>query len=163
MTFPAIDALATYGGALANYAPIVDPTTDRDADAANQAYASTAAMTHTATQAWARFVTSATTPTLAVTNSNDAAWGNSTPYQPAPTRSTTGIFLLTWPTTIIDELGATHTINFRWAEVSIEGAATMSGFARCVVTAPNVVRVHVFDTTFAAADLAGKTLLVKAG
>lgn len=162
MTFPAIDSLDTYGGAKANYAPIVDPTTDRDADDANQAYASTAAMTHTATQAWARFVTSATTPTLAVTNSNDAAWGNSAPDQPTPGRSSTGVFTLTWPTTVVDELGVTHTVNLRWARASIEGSS-LGGFVQCAVTAPNVVTVYTFNTSFSANDLVGKTVFVQAG
>lgn len=163
MTFPDTDSLDTYGGAKANYGLIVDPTTDRDADDANKAYASTAAMTHTAAQAWARFVTSATTPTLAVTNSNDAAWGNSAPDQPVPARLGAGQFTLTWPSTVVDELGVTHTLNFRWARCAIEGAATMSGFARCVVTAPNVVTVYTFNTSFTANDLAGKTIFVQAG
>ena len=161
MTTPAIDALSTYGGALVNYAPVEDPTTDRDALAANQAYASCAAMTQTAVRAWVRFVTSATTPTLAVSFPNDAVWPNVFANLPVLTRSAVGVFLLTWPTTVIDALGVTQTLNFRGCyDPNIEGA-TLAGFANATVTAANVVTVRTFSTAFAASDIVGTTICVQ--
>lgn len=157
---PTISALSTYGGALVNYAPVEDPTTDRDALAANIAYADCAAMTQTAVRAWARFVTSATVPTLAVPFPNDATWPNVFANLPVLTRSAVGVFLLTWPTTVIDALGATQTLNFRGCGApNLEGAA-LAGFANATVTAANVVTVRTFSTAFAASDIAATTIFV---
>ena len=160
MTLPSIDALVTYGGALVNYAPVEDPTTDRDSDAANQAYASCAAMTQTAVRAWARFVTSATTPTLAVTFPNDAVWPNVFANLPVVTRSALGVFLLTWPTMVIDALGVTQTLNFRGCGAPNLESVTLAGFANATVTAANVVTVRTFTTAFAASDLVNTTIFV---
>ena len=158
---PGIDSLATFGGALVNYAPVEDPTTDRDATMANQAYADTAAMTQTAIRAWVRFVTSATAPTLATTFPNDATWPNVFANLPVSTRSAVGVFLLTWPATVIDALGTVQPLNFRGcSDPNIEGA-TLAGFANATVTAPNVVTVRTFSTAFAASDLAGSTICVQ--
>jgi len=72
----------------------------------------------------------------------------------------TGTWTLTWPTTVTDQLGASHTLNLRKATVKVEGSTLK--FAQCSVTAPNVVTIYGFDTTFAANDLTGITLLVEA-
>jgi len=161
MTTPDIDAIATYGGALNNYSPIVDPTTDRDAAMVNKALCSTAAMTQTAVRAWVRFLTHATTPTLASSNICDGLWPNILGNRPAPTRSGTGTFLLTWPSSLNDELGVSHTLNFRAAAAFVENT-TLNGFVLAKPTAANVITVYTFNTSFAANDLAGTTILVLA-
>jgi hypothetical protein len=161
LTLPDTDSFATYGGSLQNYAPVEDPTTDRDALAANQAYASIAAATHTVARAWARFVTSATTPSLATTNGNDANWGNSLGVQPTPARVSTGVFTLTWPSTIVDENGGTHTVNLRRAFAQPEGATLYN--AQALVTAPNIVTVYTFTAAGSANDIAGVTVHVEVG
>lgn len=166
MSLPDIDSLATYGGALSNYFPIEDPTTDLDAGADNQNRCSTAAMTNTAVRAWARFVTSATTPTLAVSNAVGGVWPTIPGNQPVVSRSAQGIFLLTYPTTITDELGVVHTLNLRGARAGGEGTSYIP--CQADVTAANVVRITVFalasgtPNTFAAADQAGVTISVQA-
>lgn len=160
MTCPDIDALATYGGALNNYMPVTDPTTDRDATAANQAYASAAAMTHTSRRCWARFVGSATTPTLQVTAGHDSHWGSASGVKPTLARTGAGVVTLTWPATVTDELGVVHTLNLRWAKCCNEDA---DGFFRAKVTSANVVTVTMSDTTHAASDFAGNGIFVEAG
>lgn len=165
MAFPSVDAVQTYGGPFANSAPVVDPTTDQDAAAYNAHAASTAAMTATCGQAWARFVTAATTGAmaLAASNSNNAAWGNAPAQRPTLARSALGVFTVTWPTTIVDGVGVTQTVNLRRvASVLIEGA-TLSGFAQAAVTSGNVVTVYTFTTAFAASDLVGVTVHLEVG
>ena len=160
MTLPDVDSLSVYGGALNDYFPVEDPSTDRAAAAANQGYASTAAATHTVGRAWVRFVTSATTPALTIVNSNDSVWGNAIGVLPVLARVSAGVFTVTWPATIIDELGATHTINLRRAEIMAEGATLIP--VQCSATAANVVTVYVFTTAGAASDQAGTTLHLQA-
>ena len=157
MTSPDIDSLSTYGGALVNYAPVVDPTTDRDAAAANQAYASTAAMTHTSPRAFARIVGAASTGALALAGSNphDSQWGKASPVTPTLSRTALGIVVVTWPATVTDELGVVHNLNFRYAKAWIEGA-TPFWTPQCTVTA-NTVTINLFSTGFAASDLVGIT------
>lgn len=162
MTAPDIDSLATYGGALNNYAPVTDPTTDRDAAAANQAYASAAAMTHTSRRCWARFVGAASTGALAlqVTNGHDSHWGSASGVKPTFVRTSAGIVVLTWPATVTDEIGVVHTLNLRWARCANEDA---DGFFRAKVTSPNVVTVTMSTTAAAASDFVGNGIFVEAG
>jgi len=160
MTLPDVDSLSNYGGALSDYFPVEDPTTDRAAAAANQGYASAAAATHTIGRSWVRFVTSATAPALTTVNSNDAVWGNAIGVLPVLARVSAGLFTITWPATVIDELGATHTINLRRAEIMAEGGTLIP--VQCTVTAANVVTVYVFTTAGAASDQAGTTLHLQA-
>lgn len=161
MTLPSIDTLGTYGGAKQNYSQIEDPLTDRDADDANKAYASCAAMTQTAVRAWARMVCNTSTGalTLAPTNPCDATWPNTLANRPTLTRVSTGIFRLTWPTTITDDLGSDHELNFRAAECHIE---TAFGFTQARVVAANIVEIRLANTSGTASDFAGITVFVKA-
>ena len=157
MTLPDVDTIDTYGGQLQNYEPVVDPTTDRDAEAMDQGLESIAQTTHTVDRAWARVVLSASTPALAAPNGSDAGWGNTVP--PTPTHVTTGQYKVTWPATIVDGLGASHALNFRKARASFEG--TTAAFANASVFAANVVVINVLNAAGSPNDLAGLTLLVE--
>ncbi len=130
MTLPEIDTLTTYGGGLNDYSPPVDPTVDRSAAGANAAYASMAAMTATATRAWVRLtLNGASAPTLVAHNSN---WGNQIGVAPVLTRSSVGSYLITWPSTVSDQIQSgtpgyfgPHTLNLRagWANVRFVSTA----------------------------------------
>lgn len=158
MTFPDPATIDSYGGTLANKRALTDPLTQQDARAFNVMKADCAAMTNTADQAWVRFVTHATTPTLATTNNGGAAWGNAPGVRATPTHSATGVFLLTWPTDITDGLGVSHVVNFVRVMATVEGS-TLSFVQASAVG--NVVTVRVFNTSFAAADMAGITVHVR--
>ena len=158
MTFPDVDTIDNYGGALVNVAPVEDPTTDRDAGAMNSALESVAQMTHTAARAWCRVVLG-TSAALAAANGNDAGWGTTTP--PVPAHSTTGVYTITWPATVTDALGNQHSLNLRTASASIEGATF--GFAQANVTSANVVTVNTANAAGSANDLSGVTILVEVG
>ncbi len=153
MTVPDVDTLATYGGAMQNYAPVEDPSTDRDASAANQSYASTAAMTHTAARSVIRFTAAATSLAMAIV-SHDSVWGNSVAVVPVPARTSIGLFTITVPATITDDLGVLHTVALRGATCTPEG--TVPYFCTASVSA-NVITVRIFTSGAALDNAAGVT------
>lgn len=154
MTAPAIDSIATYGGSLNDYSPVVDPTTDRPAAGANQAYASVAAMTAICPKCFARIVGSATAPALSVSNGHNSMWGNSVGVAPVIARTALGIVTATWPATVLDGLGVTQTLNFRYAVATLEGSN--AGDISCSVNA-NVVTLNLWNGSGSASDFAGAT------
>jgi hypothetical protein len=157
MTLPAIDTLDNYGGEKEDYASVEDPTTDRAAADANQAYASVAMMTRTVCRAWLRFTGDATTPVLL---DWDAVWKGSTVTDPVIAQIATGIYTITWPATVQDELGETHTLNLQAASCSTEGNWA---FCSAAVTSANVVTVFIGTPAAAppvADDMAGSNFLV---
>ncbi len=155
MSLPGIDTLSTYGGKMVNYAPVEDPTTDRDATAANQSYASTAAMTHTAPRAWARITMAATTGAMVLV-AHDAVWGTS--VAPTFAHVSTGVFTITWPVTVTDELGTTQTVSLRTCTVQQEtgGAPTLN----LADAATNVANLRLFDTSAVATNSAGNNYVI---
>jgi hypothetical protein len=158
---PDVSTVDTYGGVLQNYDSVVDPTTDRDATAMDQALEDCAEMTHTAARAWAR-ITLAAAAINCTLLSSDAGWGNSVP--PVIGKTGTGIFTLTWSVStgqVTDGLGNTHNLNFKWAIANIEGAGF--GFAQANVLAANVVRINMANSAGAANDMVGVTILVRVG
>jgi len=163
MTAPDVDTVADYGGALENYAPVEDPTTDQDADAANEWKASTAAMTHTASRAWVRFTSGdgfVVDPDFTSTNSHDSMWGNDLSVRPTLTRTGTGVYELEWPSDVTDELGESHALNFRWAKASLENQAAV---VCAEPTTVNKATIRLFDMAGAAADYNGKVIFVEVG
>jgi hypothetical protein len=177
MTLPSIaDPAADYGmpaGGFADYEiEPTDPTTDwtsgnppnengTGGSGANQLIADVAGMTRVSIRCWARF-TAGSSPVLATTNPDDAVWGNAAGVVPVVAHSTTGVWTMTWPTTITDQFGTTRSVNLRRARVSLEGSTL--AFVQCSVTSPNVVTIYGFSTGFSANDLTSSyTILVEAG
>lgn len=160
MTLPDIDTIATYGGALTDYVvAATDTTTDRPAASANKAYANAAMATHTVDRCFAIVTLAATTGAMAL-GTHDAVWGTS--VAPTLSRSATGVFLITWPATVTDELGVTHTVNLRSARVGEVRGAT-AYHCQVEVTAANVAQLRVWNTGFAANDAVGVVVSVYAG
>lgn len=161
MPLPGIDSLDSFGGALNNDSPVDDPTTDRDAGQMNTALEDVAGMTHTVARAFARVTLSATAPALTASNGSDATWGNSVP--PVPTRSGTGVVVLTWPATVTDELGITQPLLLRWVKAHLEGAF---GATYQSVTTANSVTIYLANLVagaYTAADFAATVLYVEVG
>jgi hypothetical protein len=151
---PSVASLDNYGGPLKDAAPVSDSSTDRPAAGTNPAYGDVAGMTHTATRAWARFVPAGTgVPTLAASNAHDEVWNNGRNLGPAPTRSTTGTFLVTFPATVFDEIPATSPgaslsgipVNLRAGWCNVEPGASTDYDARCIVQSANVLKVLIFQ------------------
>lgn len=160
MTAPDIDSIAVYGGVMADYANVEDPTTDLAAAYFNKLSASVAAMTHTAPRAVRRFVGNATTPTDPTSGFvHDSLWGSTSGVNPTIVRNGTGDYTITWATTQTDELGVTHSLNFRYAKGWAEGATAYH--VQCSCPTLNTVNVKVFNATGTANDAAGVTLVVE--
>ena len=169
MTLPNIDNFLTnYGGPLVNYAPVEDPSTDRDASATNQWYVGVAAMTQTCLRAIAVMGT-ANVGGVSVPYQllqDWAVWANGSGVnlfgnRPAIVRVSAGVYTFTWPATLPDPLGVTQTLALGFASAAIQGGAL--GFQNAVVTAPNVVTVRLWDTTFAASDIGNPSVLIFVG
>lgn len=155
---PGIDDLDSYGGEKLDYEPVEDPTTDIGADAWNLIASNVAGMTQTACRAWVAFVGHAATPADPASNVHGAVWGSSAPVKPTVVKGGTGIYDITWPTEITDELGVEHTVNLRHAWGSVYGS-TANPFT-VTITGPNTIRMRTFNTSFAANDVAGTTFAV---
>lgn len=155
---PDVDSFSAYGGELANYAPIEDATTDEDASWRNLYAMNVAAMTQTATRAWCAFVGHGTTPTDPASNVHGAVWGNALGVKPTMARSSTGVFTITYPTSVNDELNESHTVNLKRCWVNVEGATLYH--VQATVTSPNVITVYVFNSAGAANDGVGVTFSV---
>jgi hypothetical protein len=155
MTLPDRDDLATFGGAFSNAHDVVDPTTDMDASYHNKLASDVAMMTRTAIRALARFVTNGTNaPNDASGLVHMALWGASVSVKPVVARTGVGVYTVTWPTTVADELSVTHTVSLAAGWIGIEGATPY--LWTVTMTAANVASVRIFNaTTGAAADTTG--------
>jgi hypothetical protein len=154
------DALATYGGGLYDYSPVIDATRDRPAAGANAAYAAVAGMTHTGTRAWVRMtLNGAAAPVLVA---HDAMWGNTIGVAPVLARTGTGVVTITWPANVQDEIpigvpGYTGPlpINLRAGWANARG--TVAYQRNLDITSANVATLHVFNAAGTIADTAAGT------
>ena len=98
------ESLAYYGGPTQDQTPVIDPTTDRSAAGINQALSSVGAMTLTAVTAWVRFqIVTGSPPTVGVINYS-AIWNNGNNPAPTISRTSTGIYVITFPGTVYDDI-----------------------------------------------------------
>lgn len=153
MTLPESDSLDTYGGEKNDYGPVVDPTTDRAAADANKAFATVAMGSRMVPRVEVAFLGHATAPTVSAW---EAVWKGTTTTAPVPAHSATGVYTLTFPSSVNDELIEAHVVNMQRAWGQAEGATAYH--VQCSVSA-NVVTVRVFDMAGAANDAVGATLV----
>lgn len=169
MTLPDRDTLATYGGAMANYADPIDPTTDEDAAWRNKYAANVAMVTHTVTRAARSFLGSTagasgiSDPTTGFVH--DAVWGDSSTVKPSATYIATGTYDVIWPATVNDELGTSHTLSLRRASANVESSDGSFRIATAKVTGARTVRVYTYappvvGATPSLAQLAGEVITV---
>lgn len=148
MTLPDTDAfVATYGGAAADLGiTVVDPTTDRPAAAGNKMFCGAAMLTHLA---W-RAVVKITASGIPI-NGHFACWGDTPDLCPTAVRVSTGLYTITWPTTVTDALGVVHTVSFRAARAKFYGSA-VALLSTCTPAA-NVVTLRIFGNGATPASL----------
>ncbi len=160
MTLPDTDSLDTYGGALANYAEVEDPTTDESADYRNKYAANVAMMTVTVPRAIVSFVGHATTPADPGSGFvHGALWGSGPSVKPVVTHVSAGRYLVTYPTTVDDPLAVEHTVNFRRAVAQVESAGVMK-HATAEVTSANTVTVYTYLANGTLDDLVASNITV---
>ena len=157
MTLPDADSLANFGGALSNYlVDPVDPTTDLDASYWNALAATVAMGSRMFPRCEVAFTGASSAPTV---SSFEAVWKGATETAPTTARTGAGVFTLTFPTSVNDELAVAHTLNL----VSVRGWAEGSTAYHVQASASaNVITVRVFDMAGAANDAVGATIRVEA-
>lgn len=156
MTLPDIDSLSTLGGVKVNSYSVVDPTTDLDADEDNKARCDVAMMSRLAPRLWVQFTAAATTGAI-VLQAWDAAWKAQTTTAPVIVREALGEFSITMPSTVLDELGVSHTLNLRAGWTNNGGLIGGDTWARVRKYAPDELRVYITDAAAAADDGVGTT------
>ena len=154
MPLPDIDDYtATFGGSKINASAVEDPTTDEDAATRNQYVADVAMMTGTAPRAWVNFVANTTTGGMSIT-AHYAVWGTGVSVVPTPARSSAGTYTITFPASVNDALGNSHTVNLRagWGQVR-DGTAGWDMLT--YPTSANVMTVFIRNAAGTLADPAG--------
>ena len=169
---PDVDDLNTYGGAIADYSPVVDPTTDEGAIFRNFYAQNVAGMTHTLGRVFFSFVTAnGANPTdPGVGHIHDAVWGAAPGYKPAIVRFGEGVWDATLPATVQHSLlftqpaavggGRTHTVNVRRAFAQVENVDGVLAHATAERTGANTVRIRTFLANGTADDIPGKVVTV---
>lgn len=157
MTLPDADSLSTYGGPYANYGiGPVDPTTDLDANLFNKVIANVAMMSRMVDRCEVAFVWNGSTATV---SSWEAMWKGVTTTAPTVARSSTGLFVITWPSTVQDELLVSHTTNlvsaFGWAQGS-------TAFEVQAQASANTTTVYTFTGSGTLTDPTNATIRVRA-
>lgn len=170
MPLPDISSIDDLGGPKANYAPITDPTTDEEAADRNRYVCDVAMMGHTAPRGFVRFVAvDGAAPTDPASSVHDALWGSDVAVKPVVARTGEGVWTVTLPATVDDELtvedavlggGEEHTVNVRAAIAQATAVAGVLKHAVAEVTSANVITVRGFNAAGTADDIAGSTITV---
>ena len=153
MTLPDVDDLDTLGGAFADYDNVEDPTTDLGAAFYNKNNANTAMMTQTAARAICTFVGGAVPADPGSGFVHAAVWGGSAPVKPVVANTGTGVYTVTWPASVNDELAVSHTVNLRRGHTAVEGGTPY--ITTTEITSANVATVRIFDATGTLSNGAG--------
>ena|SRR3990167_2653288 len=157
MTLPDRDNLSTFGGSLSNYSDVVDPTTDEDAEWRNKYVADVAMMTHTITRGARSFlgstggVTQIADPSTGFVHDN--LWGDASSVKATASYVATGEYELTVPTSVVDELGTSHTLTLRRAWANVDQSDSTLRLAVAKVSASQRITVYTY-----AANASGQLL-----
>lgn len=160
MPLPDTDSLSNAGGALVDYSPQVDPTTDRSAAGVNVGLANATAATHTVfrTSMLAKW-NGTGAPTILF---HDEVWNNGQNVGPTIQRTGVGQGIIVYANgasggTVVDEIGSQPGGNANPHTVNLQAALAMSAggpflfAAGC--SAPNVVGINIYSCTGASAGV----------
>ena len=149
MTLPDRDSLDTYGGAMSNGSDPLDPTTDEDAAYRNKYAANVAMMTHTLTRGARSFLgTTGGASGLADPSTgfvHDAVWGDAAGVKLVASYVQTGVYELTAPTQVTDELGALHTLNIRRAWANVDSSDGTLRLANAKPSSAQRITVYTYE------------------
>jgi hypothetical protein len=172
MPLPDTSSLDDFGGPMSNYSAVVDPTTDEDAKYRNRYACDVAMLGHTAPRAMCSFTAvNGAVPTDPSGFVHDALWGDAVAVKPVVARTGEGVWTITWPSTVDDELtaedasiggGETHSVNIRFAIAQATAVGGVLKHAVAEVTSSAVVTVRGFLADGTADDIAGAIVTVVA-
>jgi len=159
MAAPNPSSIGDYGMPVVDYvATVTDPTTDQPASGADQQACDTAMMSRPATRAWVSFTTNGTNAPVLV--AHEAQWGVGT--APVLARTGTGVYTVTWPAMVTDQLGNTQSVNLRFALGAGATVFLSTGYVINYAASANVATVSVFSVPSGAvaADTTGVPISV---
>lgn len=148
---PNTASINNYGGPKNDYSAPIDPSTDRSATGVNPAYGDLAAMTHTAFRVWAHLTlySSGAAPTVVA---HDETWNNGNNVALVAARVSPGIFTMTYPSTVVDEIPSgspgytgpqsTNLLGGVGNVRSVVATPTEWGDLKVSATAPNVMTLY---------------------
>lgn len=151
MTLPDTDDLSALGGVMIDYHRVEDPTCDMGAEFDNKVRTNVAAMTQTIDRVYMQFTSAASNPITVVRH--HANWGNVPAVAPTVSRVSAGRYTVTWPATVTDELGVTHTVNL----VGGRGNAQAGVFyqVQFLANGANSADVYILNAAGTLVDAAG--------
>jgi len=160
MSAPNASSIGDYGMPVSDYVVgVTNAATDQPASGGDQQANDTAMMTRTACKALVQFLTAgASAPTLVA---HEAQWGVG--VAPVLARTGVGVYTVTWPASVTDQLGVAQAPNLRFAFPSTSGATAGTIIVGAYMSAPNVATVTLRDsTTGTAGDSSGFVISVMA-
>jgi hypothetical protein len=166
---PDSGTLADFGGvALANYAnlPPSNPNTDVDNTKLANCFSDVSGIKLVVARV-AVVATLASTSAGIVINHYFSNWLNVNNTLPITSRTSTGIFVFTFPTVVGDEYNVSvginnnHTVNLQMS-LSHGFIGTSFGFINTAITSPNQITVYTANTSGIQADFAGTKIFFTA-
>lgn len=159
MSLPDSDSLSTYIGApqLIDFSAVVDPNTDVSAAGLNQALCTLAMSSLTIPRAIVSFVDTGSTLAFSY---QQAVWGNDFSVQPTLGNSGTGLYSITWPATVSDQLAISHSVNLVQvisAQVMTTGAPY---FCSAALSSSNSVSIRIHNASASLATPTGLPITI---
>jgi hypothetical protein len=159
-------SISSYGGPFFDAKAVKDPTTQLAAAFADRMFEDVAQLTRASGFTWFSFITTLTAAVTTLSAANVAVasfFGSGSAQKPTVSKTATGTYTLTWPSTFDDALvgvagmdgvAETQSVAFTFAS-GLNNMGATNGYARVTAIASNVVTVKVYDTTDALSDLGG--------
>lgn len=156
MPLPDASDIASFGAPKRNYeiAP-VDRETDLDAAEFNRLACDVAMASRMVDRVEVTFAAGAIPSVVRF----EAVWKSKTITSPSVAKTATGVFTVTLPATVLDELSGAHTVNLTSA---VGWSASETPLHVQASASSNVLTVRVFDMAGAPTDATGSTIVVRA-
>jgi hypothetical protein len=153
---------ASYGAVFVDESVVQKPTSELPADKFNRLAEDVAQMTRTSTKGDLKFSTTTTAAVVAVSVTfGQSQWGTGSGQYPTISKTATGTYVITYPTTYDDALiGTAAALVAETEAVSLDVArgsimsSSAKGYVICT-SAANVVTAYVYNTSDALSDLGG--------
>jgi hypothetical protein len=146
--------ISSYGGPYQDAGVVENSQTDFAAEKANRLMEDTAQMTNTAVRVIVSFAPAASDPVVV---DHDSLWGSGEAQKPTIARGSAGIYVITWPDTMVDGLDEEEVLALRYAKSELD---TDSNY-RCNVSArtANTITVRCRDAAGTLSDLSSSELV----
>lgn len=138
MALPDKSTFASLGGEITDFSAVEDPNTDLAGAFNSEARADNAAMTRMIGRAFVAFTVNGTCPVV----EHDAVWGNNLAVAPTVAYVSTGLYTVTWPSTVTDARGVVRALNLRRGLANVD---SLGMFASVKRVAANVFSVQAYD------------------